>query len=81
MFIQHFVLLHLQMLAENSCNRDEEMKFLRNILEQRFNSSTVQKHAKRRNQCDQIIPGLYLGDWYVEHNLCYQIPLLYEHTL
>ena len=50
-------------MTEDSCCRNEEMDSLRRVLEQRFNSMKAQGYAKRRNLCDQIIPGLYLGDW------------------
>lgn len=41
----------------------EEMKNLKGILELRFQSCKNGGYFRRRNKCDEIIPGLFVGDW------------------
>jgi len=49
-------------MAEEIDCENEKLESLKNILDHSISSLTTRGHLKRRNPCDQIIPGLYLGD-------------------
>ena len=50
-------------MAEEIDCENEKLKSLKTILDHSISSLTTRGHLTRRNPCDLIIPGLYLGDW------------------